>query len=453
MGRSALSEHEIAAAVGSAEFYAGKGDVEAAQRALAPLLDAQAHHSPAAVALLGVVDRRVLPVDRGLELARSVFEAHADDDALLGIMGSALEGAHDLRFLNAPPASDPLFASVAERLRARLDSVSDDPTIEIALLGGLATAGRLLGRAWDADAERAYRRLVELRPGRWQDLYNMGLFFKVRARFAEGLDANQRAAALGGAEDDSVQWNLGICATGAGDGAAALAVWKGFGHTIELGRFGLPEGPYQAVKVRLAERPVASRSVDDETPGLEETIWIDRLSPCHGIVRSALYQDLGVDYGDVVLFDGAPITEHKYGEREVPVFPHLVTLRRCGYRILPFLGTQPSEGAIANLSRKLPRDSVLYSHTEQFVVMCATCWENQQVDHASHKGIEHHLVRGKLCAPPDIAARDLLVALDGAVAESPDVRVYVPELARLAGDDARADVEARRMAMAVANDD
>jgi hypothetical protein len=447
MGRSALSEHEIAAAVGSAEFYAGKGDVEAAQRALSPLLDAQAHQSPAAVALLGVVDRRVLPVDRGLEIVRTVFEAHADDDALLGVMGSALEGAHDLRFLNAPPASDPLFANVAERLRALLDSVRDDPTIEIVLLGGLASAGRLLGRAWDADTERAYRRLVELRPGHWQGLYNMGLFFKVRGRFAEGLDANRRAAAIGGDKDDSVQWNLGICATGAGDGATALAVWKGFGHTIELGRFGLPEGPYETVKVRLAERPIASRGVDDETPGLEETIWIERLSPCHGIVRCALYQDLGVDYGDVVLFDGAPITEHKYGDVEVPVFPHLATLRRCGYRILPFVGTQPAVGAITDLSRNLPRDTVLYSHTEQFVVMCASCWQSTQVDHARHGNAEHHLVRGKLCAPADIPPREVLDAIDRAVAESPGVTVLVPELARLAGDHARADVETRRMSM------
>jgi hypothetical protein len=418
---------------------------------IAGLLDAQSRDSDAAAALLDLVDGRGLPVDRGLEIVRALFEAHGDDDAFLGVMGTALEGAHDLRFLNAPPAADPLFVTIAERLRSRLDAVRGAP-IELELLGGLATVGRLLGRTWDVDTERAYRRLVELRPDRWQDLYNLGLFFKVRGRFAEGLDANRRAAAAGGDADESVQWNLGICATGAGEGGTALAVWKGFGHTIELGRFGLPDGRYEAVKVRLAERPVASRGVEDETPGLEETIWVERVSPCHGIVRSALYQDLGVDYGDVVLFDGAPITEHKYGEREIPVFPHLVTLRQCGYRILPFLGTQPSEGAIANLSRKLPRDSVLYSHTEQFVVMCAACWENQQVDHASHKGVEHHLVRGKLCAPPDIAARDLLVALDGAVAESPDVRVYVPELARLAGDDARADVEARRMAMAGAND-
>jgi len=276
----------------------------------------------------------------------------------------------------------------------------------------------------------------------------VGLFFKVRGRFAEGLDANQRAAAAGGDADESVQWNLGICATGAGEGATALAMWKGFGNTIELGRFGLPEGRYHSVKVRLAQRTIAERRVDEETPGLEETIWIERLSPCHGVVQSALYQDLGVDYGDVVLFDGAPITEHKYGDETVPVFPHLATLRRCGYRILPFLGTQPRASAIADLSLKLPRDAVLYSHTEQYVVMCAACWQSQQVNHASHERVEHHVVRGKLCAPPDIPARELLAALDGAVAESPGVHVFVPELARLAGDAARADVETRRMAMA-----
>jgi hypothetical protein len=89
------------------------------------------------------------------------------------------------------------------------------------------------------------------------------------------------------------------------------------GQHIEMGRFGLPEGSYGQVKVRLAEHPLAERKAGENDPGLEETIWIERLSPCHGIVRSALFQDLGVDYGDVVLFDGAPVTHHKYGEDHV----------------------------------------------------------------------------------------------------------------------------------------
>ncbi|MFX7640566.1 hypothetical protein ABTJ59_19895, partial [Acinetobacter baumannii] len=85
----------------------------------------------------------------------------------------------------------------------------------------------------------------------------------------------------------------------------------------------MPEGGYPACKVKLAERPLAERAADSDDPGQEETVWIERLSPCHGIIRSVLYGKLGVDYGDVILTDGAPITHHTYGEQQIPVFPHL----------------------------------------------------------------------------------------------------------------------------------
>lgn len=425
---------------------AGRGDSVAAWTAAAPLLPNVKSQSAAARALIDLTEQRAFGVDHALAVVRGAFEAHADDDTLLGDMGSALEAAHDMRFLNAPPPSDPLFERVALRLRDRLFACGGDD-IEPLLQSGFSTAARLLGPAWDADAERAYRRLVELRPHRWQDQYNLGLFYKVRGRFAEGAAANQRAVALGGGDDDGVRWNLGICATGARDAASALSVWKGFGHRIEIGRFGLPEGPYDPVKVRLAQHPVAERGVAHNAPGLEETIWIERLSPCHGVVRSALVQDLGVDYGDVVLIDGAPVTHHKYGESAVPVFPHLATLERTGYRIFPFVGTQPKQGAIEGLSRSLPEDTVLYSHTEKFSVLCAKCWESDQTDHSAHRTAEHHVVRGMLCAPPSVAPARLREALDQAIAESPGIRVFVPDLSLLLGDSERAEVESRRMTM------
>ena len=74
---------------------------------------------------------------------------------------------------------------------------------------------------------------------------------------------------------------------------------------------------------------------------LEETIWIERPSPCHGIVRSVLFQaEPGVDFGDMVLFDGAPITYHRYGDKQVPVFPHLATLHSWNHRFYDFAATQ-----------------------------------------------------------------------------------------------------------------
>jgi hypothetical protein len=146
------------------------------------------------------------------------------------------------------------------------------------LVGGLATAARMRARQHDDIVDRSCRRLIELAPDSSNVHYNYGLFLKTRGRFRD--------------------------------------------------------------KVRLAERPLAERSADSDDPGLEETIWIERLSPCHGIIRSVLYQHLGVDFGDVILIDGAPITYHTYGETKVPVFPHLATLVRNQYQFFDFAGTQ-----------------------------------------------------------------------------------------------------------------
>jgi hypothetical protein len=454
-----LSQNEIETAAEAVGAAARSGDHDAAWDAAAPLRDTQRAQRSVAVALLGLVEERAFSVEHALEIVRQIFDAHGDanddsdgtgdeGDALLGAMGSVLDAAHDVRFLNGPPPTDPIFERTARRLRDRVVARRGDD-IEAVLQAGLATVGRLLGRAWDGDTERAYLRLVELKPDRWEEHYNLGLFYKNRGRFAEGVLANYRAASLGGEDDDSVRWNLGICATGARDATIALSVWEAIGQHVELGRFGLPEGGYDQVKVRLAQHPMAERSADQNGPGIEESIWVERLSPCHGIVRSALYRDLGVDYGDVVLFDGAPVTYHTVGDEKVPVFPHLATLERPGYRIFPFVGTQTKQGAIQALSGSLPDDTVLYSHTEKVAVLCAQCWESGKVDHAlAHKEGPQHVVRGKLCAPPSVPVADLRRALDDAVAKSPGVRVYVPALSRLLGDEARAEEETRRMAMA-----
>jgi hypothetical protein len=292
---------------------------------------------------------------------------------------------------------------------------------------------------------------LELSPDSWVAHYDFGLFFKTRGRFEEGRRLNQRASDLGGSENNAVRWNLGICATGARDAQTALRVWKSLGNEIELGRFGLPEGSYGDVKVRLAERPLAERdpSREPDAPGEEETVWVERLSPCHGIIRSALYAELGVDFGDVVLFDGAPITYHEYEGERVPVFPHLATLVQSGYRIVHFGGTQAHAHQIAELSSQLPADAVLYVHTEQFRVLCASCWENLRDEHTRHRETEHTVVTGKLCAPADIPAAELLKLVDAAVASATGVQLLLPDLVRECGDLARADVEARRLAMIV----
>lgn len=444
--KRALPDEQIEAIEQAVRKAAAAGDMEKADAELKPLLRAARHQVDASRALLRIVASHELPVETALELLIVVRRAHPDDLELLALAGAATEAARDIDLLNAQPPDHPLFLDTVDSLAGRLDEVRGTDQEED-VLAGLATAARMVGRQRDTLAEQSYLRLIELDPERSSHHYNYGLFLKTRGRFIEGVAANQAAVRLADKPVESYDWNLGICATGAGQGEVALAVWKGIGNKIEMGRFGLPEGGYPECKVRLAERPLAERDAASDEPGLEETIWIERLSPCHGIVRSVLYQDLGVDYGDVVLTDGAPITYHSYGDTEVPVFPHLATLRRQNYRYYDFAGTQQESGQLENLSRGLSADAIIYSHTENYSEICSSCWRDPDVDHKQHDVVSRHVVTGRIAAPPSIDARKLLEELDAALEEDQGCRLYAPSLSIVAGETERASFDERRFEM------
>lgn len=426
---------------------ASSGRNESAWTRVESLLAAQASQDVVALALVHIVDGGHLPIEKALTVLKAIHAAHRRNRAVLGPLGAAMDGATDIDMLNAPPPGDPLFSMVVSDLLELLDTTqgSDEQT---PLLMGLVTSARMMARQKDEIVEQAARRLIEVNPEGANHYYNLGLFLKTRGRFSEGMTANQTAEALlAGPPGEAYEWNLGICATGAGEAAVALQVWKRLGQKIEMGRFDLPDGRYSDCKVRLAERPLAERAADCDDPGLEETVWVERLSPCHGIIRSVLYRDLGVDYGDVVLFDGAPITYHRYGEDEVPVFPHLVTLRRRHYRFFDFAGTQQEADQIGSVTRDLEADAIVYSHSENFIQMCASCWRDPDVNHRHDDQLEKHVVRGRIAASANVDARELLRQIDTAIAKREPCKIYSPQLCEAAGLPERAAFEKRRYDM------
>jgi hypothetical protein len=306
----------------------------------------------------------------------------------------------------------------------------------------------MMGRQHDDIVERSARRLIELEPKVSHHHYNLGLFLKTRGRFREGMLANQTAESLSGERSDACEWNLGICATGAGESAVALEVWKRIGQKIEMGRFGLPDGSYPMCKVRLAERPLAERTAAEDDPGLQETIWIERLSPCHGIIRSVLYQELGVGYGDVILFDGAPITYHTYEGERIPVFPHLTTLVRNDYHHFDFAGTQEEAKQVASATDDFEDDTIVYAHSENYRVLCAKCWRDPDLEHShDDEQLTKHVVTGRIAAPRAREPRELLRQLDAAIRKREPCRLYVPDLCEAAGLSERAAMERRRFTM------
>ncbi|WP_312017100.1 prenyltransferase [Bradyrhizobium jicamae] len=427
-----------------AEGQAGRK--QAASQTIQPLRKAQRHQPGAAMALLWIIDQRGLAREEAADVLSEIADAHNDDVVVLSALGLCLEAVRDIDDLNAPPPGQSIFQTMVEKLE-RLGKVHERQAEQERILRGLATSARMMARQKDTIAESSLRKLTEIDPQNSAHYYNLGLFYKTRGRFAEGVVANRAAASLHQEIVESTEWNLGICATGARDAATALDVWKRMGQKIELGRFGLPEGRYSTCKVRLAERPLAERTADLDDPGQEETIWIERLSPCHGIIRSVLYGNLGVDYGDVILMDGAPITHHTYGEQQVPVFPHLATLLRRNYQFFDFAGTQETARQLADLSEELDGDAVIYSHSESFKLMCANCWRNPDIDHADHEAMEKHVVTGRIAAPSDFAPARLLELIDKAIEKRGNCQLYAPDLCAAAGASVRERIDRRRFAL------
>lgn len=425
------------------------GRHEAAWAGVEKLLGVQRQQAFAARYLVRIVDGGHLPREKALEVLEQVFAAHSRNKLLMGKLAAALSEARDIDMLNLAPPAHPLFSQVVDTVGELLKGSKARRT-QVRLLDGLGTAARMMARQRDAVVERCGRALIELQPQKSYHHYNLGLFFKTRGRFREGMSANQAAAARRGGSDEATDWNLGICATGAGEAAVALEVWKRLGNEIEIGRFGLPDGGYAGCKVRLAQRPLAERDADTDDPGLEESIWIERLSPCHGIIRSVLFQDLGVNFGDVILFDGAPITYHTYNGEQVPIFPHLATLVRNNYQVFDFAGTQEEKGQLADASQDLAADAVVYAHSESYVTLCAACWRDPDREHRHEgDGEKKTVIRGKVAAPPGMDPRELLDQLDAAIVKRTPCRLYVPDLCEAAGLVERASVERRRFNMVV----
>ncbi|MDH2385773.1 prenyltransferase [Bradyrhizobium sp. CER78] len=445
-----LTSDEIGAMARDAVAEGQADRKQAAWQTIQPLREAQRHQPEAAMALVWIVDQQSLPRDEAADLLLEIADAHDDDIGVLSALGQCLEAVRDIDDLNAPPPDHPIFQTMVEKLD-RLAKLHAGPSEQEWILRGLATAARMMARQHDAIVEDCLRKLVAIDPRKSPPHYNLGLFYKTRGKFAEGVAANQAAAGLSQEVIDSHQWNLGICATGAGNAEIALDVWKRMGQTIEPGRFGLPEGGYPACKVKLAERPLAERTADSDDPGREETVWIERLSPCHGIIRSVLYGKLGVDYGDVILTDGAPITHHTYGEQQIPVFPHLATLLRRNYQFFDFAGTQETARQLADITDELDEDAVIYSHSEGFKIMCANCWRNPDIDHADHEQMEKHVVVGRIAAPPDIAPARLLHLIDTAIEKRRTCQLYAPDLCAAAGQAARERIDRRRFALLANN--
>jgi hypothetical protein len=250
----------------------------------------------------------------------------------------------------------------------------------------LGNALRLCGPGRDAEAQEAFTRAIELDAERGEWWYDAGLLDKWRARFDDGFAANEQARMRLGPERP-VLWNLAICATALGKAEEAVAAWEELGVTARLDQS--RQMPYVAglppMLVRVLSRTPQSDATSELPPKAVafELVWVAPLSPCHGVVQSPTFREAPIDYGDLILWDGAPVAAHKLSDEEtVPVFPLLEILKRGEEWRWAFVALERETDALEGLEAELPEGTRLFVQHERLAHHCAACEAGEPHEHA-----------------------------------------------------------------------
>ncbi|HEY6882105.1 MAG TPA: tetratricopeptide repeat protein [Polyangiales bacterium] len=356
-----------------------------------------------------------------LNVAERIVGGFGSDPGVIIALSASLLRVAELRPADEPPFEKGpahLAAGACQRSFEQLDGKARmDPELGGYLQINLADALRMMGPEHDEDALNAYKVALAIDDARGAWWFNLGLLHKWRGRFREGLAANQKAYARLGPER-RVLWNLAICATALGEGQLALEAWAKAGIQGELSSAGMPYVPdMPPMQIRVATLG-EDTGQGDPLPAQAvtfEVVWVQPLSPCHGVVQSPTARRASVDYGDVVLWDGAPVRIHRMGGREVPVFPLLWILRPGDERRLRFVGMEKERGAIEKLA--LGDDT-------QLVVF----------DRRSTPAGDTHLFYGKLIVPGTRDLNEVRRALEAGLRTKAGLTLSVPQLYELLGD-------------------
>lgn len=379
------------------------------------------------------------PDDRMAEAAAEIIARHPGERQLLARAASVLVLVAERRPFDEEPLADGPARIAADTLSTIIESLSphecEDPTVARDLYSELAMALRLTGSQDDEAALEAMKHALRLDPENGLSWFRLGLIYKWRGRWRDGIEANERALELG--ESEGVLWNLAICAMGAGEHELANSVMKELGMNGEVGQDGIFTGTFPGAQVRvstLGEGVDPAAHVAGSAPDFEN-LWIERLSYVHGKIISASMYDLPVDDGDIVLFDGAPVGWRDDGTTRTPRFPLLQKIRAGAFRRYRFVARQPRGGFLIDLNESLPEEAFFYVHDEQVNMLCHDCARSGKVVH-DHSASESFLVSGKFVVPEQHLDSTLAETLDDLIGDS--ALVAIPQLFRDLGKPALA---------------
>jgi hypothetical protein len=411
--------------VSAALAAAGAGEHAKAWQLFAQFRQDVATSRPAALAFAELLSSDPSYPD-ALNVGERIVGGFGSDHVVVIALSAALLRVAELRPADEPPFDKGpahLVGGACQRCFEQLNSTQRlDPAVGGYLQINLADALRIMGPEHDEDALNAYKLALTIDDSRGAWWFNLGLLHKWRGRFREGLDANQKAYARLGAER-RVLWNLAICATALGEGKLALEAWDKIGVKGELSAGGMPYVPdMPPMQIRVATMGEETGQSDPLPASAVtfEVLWVQPLSPCHGVIQSPTARRASVDYGDLVLWDGAPVRLNRVSGpngqgRDVPVFPLLWILRPGDERRLRFVGMQKQRGMVEALELGEDTQLVVY-------------------DQRSTPAGDAHLFYGKLIVPGARDLNEVRRALETGLRTKAGLTLAVPQLYELLGD-------------------
>ncbi|MAQ13265.1 MAG: hypothetical protein CMN30_00495 [Sandaracinus sp.] len=312
---------------------------------------------PRDVALAWANDARSQRRPDLLAEARTILAHHGEDPVVALAVVTALVADAERRPPDAPVEEEgpaQLATEVTARLLARHDL---DPELRAYVALNRGHALRRMGPGYDASAQEAYGEALALQPERGWWHHALAELHKWRSRWEECLQSARRAAELLPGERVPLL-TVALAATARGEGALAADTYAALGlPRPEVAGGGLPRvDGLGRRRVRTPAKPgLGVRELPDPC---FELVWVEALSPCHGVVSSPTFLEAPIDYGDVVLFDPARVATTETGE---PVHPVLEQLH-VGHEVkLPFVAVLDDEAAGQALADRVPGARVFFS--------------------------------------------------------------------------------------------
>lgn len=202
-----------------------------------------------------------------------------------------------------PPVGEREAKRVSDAVDACLAARPEyGPEARLLLRRTRASALSRLPSAPPRQVEEAWAEILTHHPEDGAGWFELTLWLKYRGRFVEGLGtALQAQARLG--DHPSVLWNVGICATGAGDAERAVEAWRALEMPAIVDGLARVEGLRER-RVRLVTTdPVYG---DPQADRAEYVALLEPIGPCDG----RLLEPAGpFPSGARVLHDATPLSQ------------------------------------------------------------------------------------------------------------------------------------------------